>query len=195
VRRVSVQVLAAVLFSSAVTLSGLSCTGIRAYAADKKSESEVVHPIPRPANIRVALDVEYDELVRRIYRLRSGGWVREYRERFDDRSMNLRGLVEEQAYHKHALVHRDDADPLEVVLRRTGALVDYYRTREIQPKDKLDAWQQRLDVLAAGAERIQPKSDWKDAVEAWFAKYELPVGDPLRASSRTGRVSKFQITW
>ncbi len=160
-RRLSVVV----LFLSAVTVWGLSGMGIRASAADNKNEPPVVHPIPRAANIRVALDVEYDELVRRIYRLQSGDWVRNYRERFDDRAMNLRGLVEEQAYDKNALVHRHDADPAAVVLRRTGALVDYYRTHETQPENKLDAWKKRLDALAARAKTIKPKNDWKDAVE------------------------------
>ena len=165
-RSVSVKVLVVVSFLAAVTVSGLSGMGIRASAADKNNEPPAVHPIPRAANIRVALDVEYDELVRRIYRLQSGGWVRQYRERYDDRAMNLRGLVEEQAYDNNALVQRGDTDPLAVVLRRTGALVDYYRTHETQPKDKLDAWKKRLDALAAQAKTIKPKNDWKDSIDA-----------------------------
>ena len=140
--------------------------GARASAADKKNALPVVHPIPRAANIRAALDVEYDELVRRIYRLQGGSWGREHHERQNKRMVNVRIAVEEQAYDKNALVLRSDADPLAVVLRRTRALVDYYRTGETLPKDKLDAWRKRLDALVARAKTIKPKGDWKDSIDA-----------------------------
>jgi len=142
----------------------LSPMGPRASAAEKAPP--VVHPIPSAASIRVALDVEYDELVRRIDRLRRGCWGPQTGRRYSKRLRDLRALVKEQAYDKNALVLRGDADPLAVVLRRSGALLDFHRRGDILPKAKLDAWRKRLDALSARARAIKPKGDWKDSVDA-----------------------------
>jgi hypothetical protein len=156
---------AGALFAAAVALWGLSGAGVRASAASAK-KLPVVHPIPQAADIRVALDEEYHDLAWYIYRLQSGRWVRNYRERFGKRDLNLRGLVEEQAYDRNALVLPGDPDPLAVVLRRAGALLDHHRTHETLPKARLDAWRKRLAALAAQAKPIKPKTAWKDCLDA-----------------------------
>ncbi len=72
-----------------------------------------------------------------------------------DRLKNRRGLPQErlevEALDRQALTLPEDKDPLDIVLRRTAALLKYYRNGQRLAAGVLDGFQRRLGELSAAA--------------------------------------------
>ena len=136
--------------------------GVAVAAEKAKPEPPVVHPIPANLPIGEALDVEYEELMRsfeRLHQLKNNEnsfWNWNHPERLEEIDKNYRETVMSQAYDRNAMVHLEDGDPLGTVLRRTRALLDYYRDHESLPKAKLDALTKKLSAVEADAKKIPP---------------------------------------
>lgn len=81
---------------------------------------------------------EHDEISVQLGKLKTAN--REWRDR-----------LTEEALDPRALVQATDADPLDVVLRRTGALIDHFTARASLPAAVTLEWRARLERLCAEA--------------------------------------------
>jgi len=135
-----------------------------------ESHQYIRHPVPKNLDIQKSLDIEYEELMfrsfKRLQLLVEGGplfprqatpeWNWPNPERTEAVNKNYRETVMSQAYDRHAMVFPEDRDPFGVVLRRTRALLDYYRKHESLPKSRIDAFAARVDALATEAQKVPP---------------------------------------
>ncbi|MEI7899721.1 MAG: hypothetical protein WCK89_05680 [bacterium] len=81
---------------------------------------------------------EYEEIVGQISRLKTS--TKQWRDRLAVETLD-----------PQALVQPADGDPLDVVLRRTEALIHYFKTREALPASRIDECEASLDKLSAEA--------------------------------------------
>ena len=86
---------------------------------------------------------EYDEIVRQLGKVGSSGVARTDR-------------IAVEALDPQALVQPTDGDPLSVVLRRTNALIQYFKTHKSLPASETDGLEARWDKLAAAAKATTP---------------------------------------
>jgi len=113
---------------------GLVCMAVCALAA-------VVFASPASAEMTVqqTWDAEHEELVGQINRLKKT-------------KSQLRDRLNVEALDRQALVLPLDTDPLDVVLRRTAALVGYFKDREMLSSSLLSKFEKQLSRLSAKAE-------------------------------------------
>ena len=84
-------------------------------------------------------------------------WQNEYQEslgqlnRLKSAPQDWRERLAAEALDPQALVQAADADPLDVVLRRTRALIQHFKARQALPAAELDGFEGRLNMLAADA--------------------------------------------
>lgn len=84
---------------------------------------------------------EYDEAVFQINRLKTSGKV-------------WRDRLASEALDPQALVCSADKDPLDVVLRRTGALLQFFRKNNTWPASTMEAFETTFKTLSSEANRI-----------------------------------------
>jgi len=103
---------------------------IEAFAADNQPKQPDMQ-----ATTRQAWQFEYDEISDQIAALKN--WRGIPRER-----------LEAEALDRQALVRKTDGDPLDVVRRRTSALLSLHRNNATMDDGQLDRFQARLKQLA-----------------------------------------------
>ena len=119
-----------------------------------------------PLTVEQTWELEYQELAGQIGRLK--GFPRNLRERLLAEALDLQ-----------ALVRSSDADPLDVVLRRTRALLDHYgRLGSVTERTRSDAGA-RLDRLAAAAEAAPPAGRKALFLQACALRRGLAFANPL----------------
>ena len=113
----------------------------------------LVSAAPGAMSVEQTWEAEHGELVGQIKRLKRA------RKQWRDR-------LAAEALDKQALVLPGDADPLDVVLRRTAALVRYFKGRKMLPSAALGGFEARLGKLSAEAKAASQPA----ARKALFAK-------------------------
>ncbi|MCX6875557.1 MAG: hypothetical protein NTW21_17385 [Verrucomicrobia bacterium] len=111
-----------------ILLACVPCVGLAAPPAQPSAE---VTPEQAWRN-------EYDETVGQLARLRTAG-------------KHWRDRLAAEALDPQALVQAADADPLEVVLRRTAALIQHFKTQEALPAAAVGEFEAGLGKLSAEA--------------------------------------------
>ncbi|MCD6392977.1 MAG: hypothetical protein J7M40_05670, partial [Planctomycetes bacterium] len=84
-------------------------------------------------------DAEYAELTGQIDRLKKS-------------KSQWRNRLKAEALDQQALVRGSDSDPLDIVLRRTAALVEYFKDRKALSSSVLGGFESRLNKLSAAAQ-------------------------------------------
>ena len=102
-----------------------------------------------PANASTALTPdqawknEYDEIAGQLNKLKTS-------------PKDLRDRLTAQALDPQSLVQPTDQDPLDVVLRRTNALIQYFKSHALLPGALTDGYETRLAKLSAAAKSATP---------------------------------------
>jgi len=112
-------------------------------------------------------DEEYQEISRQLGKLKG-------------ESEKRRQTLRDQAYDQQSLVTPEDKSPLDVVLRRTGALIEYLKKQGEPSADRLNDFQERLDDLRGAAESAN-LDDTRKALfkEACALRREVAFSNPL----------------
>jgi len=113
---------------------GVMCAAIYTAAAVAAAAS----PVPAEAPVDQTWNAEYGELLGQIKRLKES--KKEWRDR-----------LSVEALDQQALVLGSDTDPLDVVLRRTGELIRYFKRREMPGSVVLRDFEGRLSRLSVAA--------------------------------------------
>jgi hypothetical protein len=109
---------------------------------------------------------EYRELAGQISRLKSSPQSRQDR-------------LKAEALDAQALVQPTDADPLDVVLRRTQALLNYYRRQGGVPSSSLVDYEARLNGLATAATASTPDDRKALFLQACALRRGIAFANPL----------------
>ncbi len=107
-------------------------------------------PMMAQTSVVQTWDNEHGEIVRQIQRQKTS--KKEWRDR-----------LRAEALDEQALALPTDRDPLDVVLRRTGALVAYFKQRRMLSPDLLSGFEAQLDKLSAAA-RAASRDDARKAL-------------------------------
>ena len=91
-----------------------------------------------------------------------------------------RQRLKAEALDEQALVHSTDADPLDVVLRRTAALVGFFKTRQMLPARATAGYAAQLSRLAAAA-KTAAKGDARKALftRVCALRRQIVMSNPL----------------
>jgi len=120
-----------------------------------------------PDSTEKAWNAEYGELTQHIERLKN--WRGIPRER-----------VEKEALDRQALTLPEDKDPLDIVLRRTGALLKYYAEGQRIEAGMLEGFQNRLDAISKKAGETEDAEARKALfMEACRVRREASFANPL----------------
>ncbi|MHC4113246.1 MAG: hypothetical protein ACYSUY_19410, partial [Planctomycetota bacterium] len=117
----------------------LACVVVCAAAALTALVSPVLAEIP----VNQTWNAEHGELLGQINRLKKSNW---------------RDRLSAEALDQQALILPEDTNPLDVVLRRTAALVRYFKGREMLSSSVLGEFETQLKRLSATAQSTS-KSD------------------------------------
>jgi len=98
----------------------------------------LVSTVPAALTVAQTLDEEWGEITRHLSRAKRA--KPEWRQRLKDEALDV-----------HALVSPKDTDPLDVVLRRTAALVGHFKARRMLPAKVTASYAAQLAKLAADA--------------------------------------------
>ena len=96
-------------------------------------------PVMAAMTVEQTWDAEYAELAGQIDRLKKS-------------KKDWRNRLKAEALDQQALVRGSDSDPLDIVLRRTAALVEYFKDRKTLSPSVLGRFETRLSKLSAAAE-------------------------------------------
>jgi hypothetical protein len=121
-----------------------------------------------PLTVEQTWELEYQELAGQIGRLK--GFPR-----------NLRERLQAETLDPEALVRFSDVDPLDVVLRRTRALLGYYGRLGTVPERTLSDAGARLDRIAAAAASAPPAGRKALFPQACALRRGLAFANPLLA--------------
>ncbi|MCY3018026.1 MAG: hypothetical protein NTW87_03210 [Planctomycetota bacterium] len=117
-------------------------------------------------SVEQSWDQEYRELAGQLDRLRSSPRA-------------LRDRLKAEALDPQALVQSTDVDPLDVVLRRTQALIHYYRRQGVVLSSSLGDYERRLNQLSA-ASASAPLGDRKALfLQACALRRAIAFANPL----------------
>jgi hypothetical protein len=127
----------------------------------------LVSPGLAQAPVDAARDQEFEELAGQISRLKTS--PKEWRDR-----------LKAEALDPQALILPEDTDPLDVVLRRTGALVQYFRQRGWLPAPALSDFESQLDKLSATAKSTPQGGDRRALfTQACQLRRRIALASPL----------------
>ncbi len=117
-------------------------------------------------SIEQTWNAEHDEISGQLKRAKSAD--KKWRDRLHD-----------EALDPQALILPEDQDPLDVVLRRTGALVGYYKSHNMLPGERLAGFETKLKKLSAAAQDA-PQQDRKMLfVEVCALRRSIAFANPL----------------
>jgi len=127
----------------------------------------LVSPGLAQASVDAARDQEFEELAGQISRLKTS--PKERRDR-----------LKAEALDPQALILPEDTDPLDVVLRRTGALVQYFRQRGWLPAPALSDFESQLGRLSAAAKSTPQGGDRRALfTQACQLRRRIALASPL----------------
>ncbi|MBL7221106.1 MAG: hypothetical protein ISS69_13395 [Phycisphaerae bacterium] len=129
-------------------------------------------PAP-PQSIDQTLDEEYGEIT---------GHIRNAMRANKD----LRARIKSQALDPQAMVTPDDIDPLDVVLRRTIALLGYFNARKMLPAGKSTTFANELLALSAAAKSLTIE---KPAIKAKPARKPQPAKTAAERAARKAKIA------
>ena len=139
----------------------------RAAAWAAAAVSILVSPLPAEMSVEQAWNAEHSELQGQIKRRTRA------RKAWRDR-------LRAEALDPQALILPDDTDPLDVVLRRTAALVGHFRRRAMLPPAVLSGSRTHLGRLAAAARSTRlPAARKKLFLEACALRRRIAFANPL----------------
>jgi Hydrazine synthase alpha subunit middle domain len=125
------------ILTAALALLGASCSSGRDSQTGSSPFVDVDYT--NQSAVVTAWNAEFDELGTLIGAQSSQGSAR-------------RNLLKEQALDPQALVQTTDKDGVDVILRRTAALLQYYRTKVLVPTIRIDDFEAKLSALADKAQ-------------------------------------------
>ena len=147
-----------------VVIAGLSIAvlcGTSAEAAEKQSQPK------KSQAATVIWDKEYNELYGHIARLKKWRGV-------------PRDRLRKETLDPQALTLPEDKDPLDIVLRRTGALLDHYKKKRALPAARLAKFARELRKLSASAKSTADATARKALFHpACQLRRELSFANPL----------------
>ncbi|MHC4745223.1 MAG: hypothetical protein ACYS8Z_25180, partial [Planctomycetota bacterium] len=100
--------------------------------------------------------------------------------RLKGENSNWRNRLKAEALDTQALVLSEDADPLDVVLRRTAALLRYYEVRQMLSSPRLSKFEKQLSKLTASA-RTASRRNVRKALftKACWLRRKIAFSNPL----------------
>ena len=120
-----------------------------------------------PAPVRRVWNQEYQELGEQIARLKNWKWV-------------SRDRLGTEALDQQALVMPEDRDPVDIVLRRTSALLGHFKKREQLSPSLLSRFETQLNELAARAESTPDDETRKTLfIRVCELRREIALANPL----------------
>jgi len=118
-------------------------------------------------NVRRVWDAEYNELAGHVARLKN--WRGVPRDRLRAETLDIQ-----------ALTLPEDKDPLDIVLRRTGALLQHFKKKGQLPSSMTGAFEKRLGELSAAAKKTQDAAARKDLfIETCKLRRTVAMANPL----------------
>ena len=129
-------------------------------------------PVSAEVSVEQSWDAEHAELLGQIRRLKKP-------------DKNLRDRLKAEALDQQALVLPSDKDPLDVVLRRTAALVRYFKGRKMLPSSVLSGFAAKLGKLSAAA-KSTPQPDARKKLFTQVCASGLPVESQISADQHPG---------
>jgi len=127
----------------------------------------LVSALQAAVTVEQTWDEQYGEITRHLTRLKTARPA--WRQRLKD-----------EALDEHALVLPTDTDPLDVVLRRTEALVAYFKARQMLPVKLTDGYAAQLAKLAAEAKAAKGPAPRKELfVKVCALRRRIAMSNPL----------------
>jgi hypothetical protein len=142
---------------------GLACVAVCVAAALTVLVSPVLAEIP----VNQTWNAEHGELLGQINRLKQS-------------KKKWRNRLKAEALDKQALTLPEDTDPLDVVLRRTAALVRYFKGREMLSSSVLGEFETQLNRLSAAAKsNSKPDARKKLFMQVCGLRRSIAFSNPL----------------
>jgi hypothetical protein len=127
----------------------------------------LVSPVLAEMTVNQTWNVEHGELLGQINRLKKS-------------EKKWRNRLKAEALDQQALVLPEDTDPLDVVLRRTAALVRYFKDREMLFSSVLGEFETQLSKLSAAAKSTsKPDARKKLFMQVCGLRRSIAFSNPL----------------
>ncbi|MBW8040420.1 MAG: hypothetical protein FVQ85_10510 [Planctomycetes bacterium] len=127
----------------------------------------LVSPVPAETPVEQTWNQEHEELIGQINRLKKS-------------KKKWRNRLSSEALDQQALILRSDTDPLDVVLRRTAALVRYFKGREMLSLPVLGEFEGQLSRLSAAAQSTrQPDARKRLFIQGCALRRSITFANPL----------------
>ncbi len=124
-------------------------------------------PVSAEVSVDQTWNAEHGELLGQIRRLKKP-------------NKNFRNRLKAEALDQQALVLPSDKDPLDVVLRRTAALVRYFKGRKMLSSSALSGFEGKLGKLSAAAQSTpQPDARKKLFAQVCALRRSIAFSNPL----------------
>jgi len=125
------------------------------------------YPVSAKLSLEQTWNAEHTELLAQLDRLKKSNKA-------------WRGRLDAEALDRQALILPEDIDPLDVVLRRTTALVDYFKDHDRLSSSAIAEFQTKLDKLFVRAEAASQRRVRKNLfMEACALRRTIAFANPL----------------